>query len=175
MKIIKPSDAHRKQARLESKKMGVLYKSITRGLGNEIGMMGEILVQELIGGERVGVVTPAYDIVLPNGITIDVKTTKAAAVPELHYVARVYGSEGNKEKLCSKCNVYYFVRCNQQLTLATIVGWMPARKFIERATFLPKGNVDPSDGKLSFADEFTLPISELYLPTVKLTKKRVGV
>lgn len=175
MKVIKPSDENRKQARLEAKQMGVLYKSITRGAGNGIGMMGEILVQELIGGSRVGDVNHAYDIVLPNKITIDVKTTRAVAVPEPHYVARVYGSEGHKEKLCSKCNVYYFVRCNQQMTLATIVGWMPARKFIERALFLPKGNVDPSDGKLSFADEFTLPISELYPPTVKLTKKRVGV
>ena len=112
---------------------------------------------------------------MPNGITIDVKTTKATSVPEPHYVARVYGSEGKKEKLCSKCNVYYFVRCNKQMSLATIVGWMPAREFIERAIFLPKGNVDPSDGKLSFSDEFTLPISELYTPKVKLTKKRVGV
>jgi len=90
MKVITPSDANRKQARLEAKQMGVLYKSITRGAGNEIGMMGEILVQEIIGGERVGDKNPAYDIVLPNKITIDVKTTKAAAVPEPHYVARVY-------------------------------------------------------------------------------------
>lgn len=175
MKVVKPSDVQRKQARAEAKKMGVLYKSITRGAGNEVGMMGEILVQEAIGGERVGASTPAYDIVLPNKITIDVKTTKAASVPEPHYVARVYGSEANKEKLCGKCDVYYFVRCNQQMTMATIVGWMPSREFIERATFLPKGNVDPSDGKLSFADEFTLPISELYPPAVKLTKKRLKV
>ena len=173
MNIIEPSGELRKQARLEAKQMGVLYKSITRGAGNEIGMMGEILVQELIGGERVGSVNPAYDIILPNKITIDVKTTRAVGPPQPHYVARVYGSEANKEKLCSKCNVYYFVRCNQQMTLATIVGWMPAREFIERALFLPKGNVNPDDGKLSFSDEYTLPISELYLPDVKLTKKRI--
>lgn len=175
MKIITPSDEHRKIARLESKQMGVLHNSFTKGAGNEIGMMGEILVQELLGGTRVGAICFDYDIILPNGITIDVKTTKATSVPEPHYVARVYGSEGKKEKLCSKCNVYYFVRCNKQMSLATIVGWMPAREFIERAIFLPKGNVDPSDGKLSFSDEFTLPISELYTPKVKLTKKRVGV
>ena len=175
MKIVKPSDAQRKVARSDSKQMGVLRNSFTRGGGNEIGMMGEVLVQELIGGDRVGATCFAYDLILPNGVTVDVKTTKAAAVPQAHYVARVYGSEDDKEKLCSKCNVYYFVRCNQQLTLATIVGWLPAREFIERAIFLPKGNVDPSDGKLSFADEFTLPISELHAPTVKMTKKRLGI
>jgi hypothetical protein len=50
---------------------------------------------------------------------------------------------------------------------------MPAREFIERALFLPKGNVNPDDGKLSFSDEYTLPISELYSPDIKLTKKRI--
>jgi hypothetical protein len=173
MLIIKPSGEDRKQARAEAKAMGVLRGSITRGRGNEIGMMGEILTHRETGGSRVGDVNFAYDIALKNGITVDVKTTKAASVPELHYVARVYGSEAGKEKLSSKCNVYYFVRCNQQMTLATLVGWLPAREFMEKALFLPKGNVDPNDGKLSFSDEYVLPISELYPPSVKITKGRV--
>jgi hypothetical protein len=173
MLVIKPSGEDRKQARAEAKAMGVLKGSISRGRGNEIGMMGEILTHREIGGDRVGDVNFAYDIVLKNGITIDVKTTKASSVPEPHYVARVYGSEVHKEKLSSKCNVYYFVRCNQQMTLATLVGWLPARQFMEKATFLPKGNVDPNDGKLSFADEYVLPISELNPPLVKITKGRV--
>lgn len=173
MLVIKPSGEDRRQARAEAKAMGVLRGSITRGRGNEIGMMGEILVQRDIGGSRVGDVNFDYDIVLKNNITVDVKSTKAASVPEPHYVARVYGSEASKEKLRSKCNVYYFVRCNQQMTLATLVGWMPAKEFIEKALFLPKGNVDPNDGKLSFADEYVLPISELNPPSVKITKGRI--
>jgi hypothetical protein len=44
---------------------------------------------------------------------------------------------------------------------------------MEKALFLPKGNVDPNDGKLSFSDEFVLPISELNPPSVKITKGRV--
>lgn len=169
MIVIKPSGEDRKQARAEAKAMGVLKGSIARGRGNEIGMMGEILVHREIGGSRVGDINFAYDIVLGD-INIDVKTTKAASVPEPHYVARVYGSEASKEKLSSKCDVYYFVRCNQQMTLATIIGWLPAREFMDRALFLPKGNVDPNDGKLSFSDEYVLPISELNPPSMKLTK-----
>ena len=169
MIVIKPSGEDRKQARAEAKAMGVLKGSIARGRGNEIGMMGEILVHREIGGSRVGDINFAYDIVL-NDINIDVKTTKAASVPEPHYVARVYGSEASKEKLSSKCDVYYFVRCNQQMTLATIIGWLPAKEFMDRALFLPKGNVDPNDGKLSFSDEYVLPISELKPPSMKLTK-----
>jgi hypothetical protein len=173
MIVVKPSGEDRRQARAEAKAMGVLRGSISRGRGNEIGMMGEILVHRDIGGSRVGDTNFAYDIALKNGITIDVKTTKAASVPEPHYVARVYGSEASKEKLSSKCNVYYFVRCNQQMTLATLVGWMPAREFMDKSLFLSKGNVDPNDGKLSFSDEYVLPISELYPPSVKITKGRV--
>lgn len=172
MIVVKPSGEDRRQARAEAKAMGVLRGSIARGRGNEIGMMGEILVHREIGGSRVGDINFAYDIVLPDGTTIDVKTTKAASVPEPHYVARVYGTEASKEKLCSKCNVYYFVRCNQQMTLATIIGWMPAREFIERALFLPKGSVDPNDGKLSFYDEYVLPISDLNPPSTKPRKGR---
>jgi hypothetical protein len=173
MIIVEPSAEDRKQARSEAKKMGVLRGSISRGRGNEIGMLGEIVVQREVGGSRVGDLNYSYDITLPNGLTIDVKTTKASGVPQPHYAARIYGAESSKEKLCTKCNVYYFVRCNQQMTLAVIVGWLPARQFIERAIFLPKGSVDPNDGKLSFADEFVLPISELNPPSVKITKKRV--
>ena len=173
MIVIKPSGEDRKQARAEAKAMGVLRGSIARGRGNEIGMMGEILVHREIGGSRVGDINFAYDIALSGDLTIDVKTTKAASVPEPHYVARVYGAESSAEKIGSKCDVYYFVRCNQQMTLATIIGWLPAKEFIAKATFLPKGNVDPNDGKLSFSDEFVVPISELNPPSVKITKKRV--
>jgi hypothetical protein len=174
MIVVKPTGDQRRQARAEARAMGALNNSFTKGEGNEIGMMGEILIYEMLGGDRVGSTTFSYDIILSNGIKIDVKTTKAAGVPEPHYVARVYGSEAAKENLCTKCDVYYFVRCNKAMTLATIVGWMPAREFIEAATFSPRGSIDPNDGKLSYSDEYTLPISQVNPPSVKLTKKRVG-
>lgn len=173
MVVIRPSKEDRDQARKEAKELGVLQGSILRGRGNEIGMMGEILVNALVKGDRVSDTSYSHDIVLPNKLTIDVKTTKASGLPEPHYVARVYGTESAKEKLSTKCDVYYFVRCNQQMTLASVLGWLPARVFFDRATFLPKGNVDPNDGKLSFADEFVLPISELNPPEVTITLKRV--
>jgi len=164
MIVLTPPIEDRRKARAEAKAIGALVNSFTKGGGNAIGMMGEILVHRHTGGARVGDVCYSHDIVLPNGLTIDVKTTLATKVPEPHYVARVYGSEKAKEKLATKCDVYYFVRCNKNLTFACIIGWLPAREFIERALWLPRGNVDPSDGKLSFADEYTLPISELNSP-----------
>lgn len=174
MIVINTTPEQRTLARADSKKMGVLHNSFSRGRGNLAGNIGEILVLDHIGGERVGAKLFTHDIVLPTGIKVDVKTTLAAGPPEPHYVARVYGSEKDKEKLCTKCDVYYFVRCNQQGTLATIVGWLPAREFIERATFLPRGHVNPDDNKLTFSDEYSLPISELISPKVKITKKKLA-
>lgn len=171
MITVNPSDAERQQIRKEAKEMGVLYNSFSKGAGNEIGMMGEYLVQQLIGGDRVGNNTYAYDIVTPKGITVDVKTIRSNTAPQPHYVARVYGSESAKEKLATKCDVYYFVRCNQQLTFATVIGWLPAKKFMELATFIPRGTIAPEDGRLAYADEFSVPIGELYPTTTKITKK----
>jgi hypothetical protein len=173
MIFIEPTPTMRKQARREAKDMGSLRNSFTRGQGNETGMMGEIVIHHLLGGERVGNRVYAYDLVLPNGVTVDVKTTRGSVEPLPHYVARVYGSEKDKEKLCAKCDVYYFVRCNSALSKVYVVGWLPARSFIEQALFLPKGHINPDDGKLSFADEYTLPISELNPPKRKITKRTI--
>lgn len=170
---LEPDASLRRQARKEAKQMGELRNSFTKGRGNDVGMMGEILAQLQIGGERVGNQIYAYDIVLDNGLTVDVKTTSSDSLPQPHYTARVYGSEQQKEKLCTKCDVYYFVRCNRSLSSAYLLGWLPARTFIERAFFLPRGHVNPDDGKLSYADEYTLPLSELIAPHTKITKRRI--
>jgi hypothetical protein len=52
---------------------------------------------------------------------------------------------------------------------------MPAREFIEKAVFCPKGHVNPDDGKLTYSDEYTMLISELIPPETKITKKRLGL
>lgn len=149
--------------------MGALAGSFTHGRGNMIGCMGEILVHQHIGGLRVGAEHYSHDIVLPSGLTVDVKTTQGAAEPLPHYVARVYGGESDWLKLASKCDVYYFVRCNVQLTKAWLVGWLPAAEFIKKATFQPKGCVDPDDGKVAYRDEYTVPIALLRSPAEPLS------
>jgi len=173
--ILQTTLEQRLEARANSKTMGVLRNSFSKGKGNNAGNMGEIIVLMHLGGIRVGATKFSHDIELKSGIRVDVKTTIAAAPPEPHYVARVYGSEDDKEKLSSKCDVYYFTRCNTALSIVTIVGWMPAREFIEKATFLPKGHVNLDDGKLSYSDEYSMPISELIPPNVRITKKRLGI
>lgn len=164
MIIVEPTDYQRKKARKEAREMGVLHGSLTRGRGNQVGCMGEILVHAHVGGKRVGSSEYAYDIIAPCGTTIDVKTTKASGPPLPHYVARIYCAEDKREKYASKCDVYYFVRCNGGLKLATVIGWLPAREFFDMAVFTPKGSCNGDDSRLAFADEFTVPVSELRSP-----------
>lgn len=144
--------------------MGVLYGSLTQGRGNKIGCMGEILVHDLIGGERVGDEIYDYDIITPSELTVDVKTTQASSKPEPHYTARIYGSESQREKLINKCDIYFFVRCNQQLSLATLVGWLPSHEFFDLANYTPKGGKDGDDWRPAYSDQYTVAIAELNSP-----------
>lgn len=149
--------------------MGVLHGSLTRGRGNKIGCMGEILVHQLIGGERVGHEIFDYDIITDEGYTVDVKTTQASAEPKPHYTARVYGNESRKEKLMTKCDIYFFVRCNPQLTVATLVGWLPSRRFFDLAEYVPKGEKRGDDWRPAYADEFSVTLAELHSPEKEIT------
>ncbi len=146
--------------------MGALNGSFTKGKGNLAGMLGEILIHKIAGGKRVGHKCFAYDLILDNGLTVDVKTAVGNVEPKPHYVARVYGSEAKKEHLSSKCDVYYFVRADVAICNAWVVGWMWADEFMAKATFLPKGHVNADDGKLAYHDEYSVPISELNPPSM---------
>jgi hypothetical protein len=161
----------RAQARREGRALGKLHGSVTNGRGNETGMLGEILAHQLIGGERVGHRCFSHDIELDNGITVDVKTGRGKAEPLSHYVARVYGAEDKKDVIGSRCDVYYFLRATSTLKQAWVLGWMWADQFIEQAEFLPKGHVGP-DGKLTYSDEWVIPISKLNPPSQQIKPRR---
>ena len=58
----------------KAKKLGVVSRSITKGEGNIVGFIGEHLAQSVYGGELIN--TFKYDLVLPDGRRIDVKTKR---------------------------------------------------------------------------------------------------
>lgn len=134
-------------------------------------MLGEILAHKLIGGERVGHIHFSHDIELSNGLTVDVKTGRGESEPLPHYVARIYGAESKKDELATKCDVYYFLRVNSALSEAWVLGWMWADQFIEQAEFLPKGHVS-IDGKLTYSDEWIIPIEKLTPPSQPIKPRR---
>jgi hypothetical protein len=148
----------------DARKMGKLDGSLTRGNGNNIGMLGERIVHRYLGGERVGDTRYSCDIVLPDGRTVDVKTGAGRSRPEPHYAARIYASEDQREKLAHKCDCYFFVRCSPSLTQLWLLGWLPADEFANKASFHPRGSRNPEDGRTCRTDEFVVPVSGLRPP-----------
>jgi hypothetical protein len=161
----------RARARKEGTALGKLHGSVTGGRGNTAGMLGEILAHKLLGGERVGDKCFAYDLILENGLTVDVKTGRGEKEPQPHYVARVYAPEGKRDIVGSKCDVYFFLRANSSHTTAWILGWMWADHFVEQATFMPRGHIG-ADGKLTYSDEWVVPISALNPPSMPIKPRR---
>lgn len=149
--------------------MGVIWGSLTGGKGNIVGAIGEIVAHAHIGGQRVSEVSRHYDIVSPEGVRVDVKTAQGRAVPLPRYVARVYGHEDEWTRLAYNCDVYYFLRSDHAMTRAFILGWLPAVEFFRLAEFTPKGETCITDGRIAYADEFSVPISSLNTPDVPLS------
>ena len=67
------------EARDKAAEMGRLYNSIIRGAGNIAGFIGEDIAQQVLGGELNN--TYDYDLVLPSGKTVDVKTKQTSVKP----------------------------------------------------------------------------------------------
>ena len=142
-------------AKRKSKEMGVLNNSITDGKGNVYGFLGELLVNEYIGGKSKN--TYDYDIV-KDDIKIDVKTKTCTSPPQPHYYCSVAAYN-----IRQKCDVYFFVRIMEDLSKAWILGGCDKSVFYRTAKFNKKGTIDESSSfKWRFkADCYNLPISKL--------------
>lgn len=149
--------------------MGVLKNSLTKGRGNGIGMLGEILAHRYLGGKRVGTTNRFFDIVTPTGLRIDVKTTCLMRVPRKHHLARAYYNECERGFLATKCDAYFFVRACRTLKSAYLLGWLPAAEFAEIADFTPEGSINPHDKRVVMSPEFTVPLHRLNEPELLLT------
>lgn len=69
-----------------------------------------------------------------NGLTIDVKTMERKVEPKPNYVNNVVGLQSHY-----KTNAYIFCSINTQNKMLTVCGWLDKSKFLELATFTPKG------------------------------------
>lgn len=161
---IETSAYTRALARKEAKEMGALKNSLTKGRGNAIGMLGEILAHRFLGGKRVGSTNRFYDIVTPSGLRVDVKTTCMVLTPRKHHLARAYYKECEREFLATKCDAYFFVRACRTLRSAYLVGWLSAEDFAGKADFTPEGSINPHDKRVVQSPEFTIPLRMLNAP-----------
>lgn len=121
----------------ESKDLGALRQSITKGAGNAAGFIGELVVANYLGIKKKN--TYQYDLIEPEKCsTYDVKTKRCKSKPLPTYTVSVCALNPNQ-----KCDAYIFVRVTNELDKAWILGYVPKDEFFKKAKFCKRGELDP--------------------------------
>jgi hypothetical protein len=141
--------------------LGVLKNSIRNGSGNVVGYLGQLAVLKAIVGVK-HEDTYDYDLV-SDGYRYEVKTKDRTVRPLPHYCCSV--AKFN----CTQHTDYYIfastyrARGSYDYETVYVLGYIYFSEYFHNATFLKKGDVDPSNNFTVHADCFNLPISKLHL------------
>jgi hypothetical protein len=135
MKKITITDEQRKRAE-ELYEFNVLKGSVTKGEGNKVGALGEIIVLDNYGDKAVYVGDYNYDLIIKDK-KVDVKTKKQAVPPRPEHKANIFAYNTKQ-----KCDFYCFVAIHSSLKTGWILGWKEKEKFFKEATFRRKGELD---------------------------------
>jgi hypothetical protein len=145
-------------ARKKSVEMGKVHNSILRGRGNMSGFIGEQIALKVLNGKWEN--TFDYDLIATasNGIdkTVDVKTKQTSVKPLPHYECSIA-----KLNTKQKCDAYAFVRILNDFSVGWFLGVLTKDDYYAKATFLRKGDVDPSNNYTVKADCYNVRIDEL--------------
>ena len=135
--------------------LGALNNSITRGSGNLVGFIGELVTARIITAFRAP--TRDYDII-KDTFTIDVKTKSTTVPPLPHYLCSVAAFNIHQQT-----DYYLFCRVDLENKLCYVLGKKRKDLYFKQATFCKAGEIDPdSDRNWCFkADCYNLPISAL--------------
>lgn len=145
-------------ARRKAKEMGQLQNSITMGMGNLVGFIGEEVATYVLKQHNSNVKhinTYDYDI-LVGDMRVDVKTKSTSVAPLPHYSNSVASFNTSQ-----KCDVYAFVRVKKDLTTSWWCGVIEKDLFFKEAVFMKKGSMDDDNKYVVKADCYNLPISQL--------------
>ena len=143
-----------KRAQDMSEEMGVLKNSITRGKGNVIGFLGEVVLSDHLGWKQAN--TYDYDLIMPDGSTVDVKSKQCRSIPQPHYECSV-----NAINTKQNCDYYAFTRIKSDLSVLYFAGVIPKELYYTLAVKKFKDDVDPSNGFMFRSDCYNLALSQL--------------
>ena len=144
-----------KEAEMRSAEMGELRNSITRGEGNLVGFIGELVAQKVLGG----MIDHSYDhdLLMDDFLTtVDVKTKKTSVAPKESYACSVAAFNTKQQ-----CDFYCFVRVKDDLKVGWYLGLYKKEAYFKDALRLAKGDFDPDNNYTVKADCYNLPISSL--------------
>jgi hypothetical protein len=141
------------KAREKAVEMGKLHNSILRGKGNMSGFIGEQIALHVLGGTWEN----TYDYDMKVGDTrIDVKTKQTSVKPLPHYECSIAAFNTKQD-----CDGYAFVRVLNDFSIGWFLGVLTKQDYFDKATFLKKGDVDPSNNYTVRADCYNVRIDEL--------------
>lgn len=141
-------------ARKKAREMGLLKNSIRRGQGAVAGFIGEQIAVKVLGGEWSN--TYEYDMILPDGTTVDVKTKERSVAPKPHYACSVA-----KFNTRQKCDMYGFVSVLKDHSKGWFLGAIPKQDFFDLAVSVEKNQHDPDNGYDARASCYNITIEEL--------------
>ena len=141
-------------ARDKAAEMGRLHNSITRGSGNIAGFLGEAIGQIVMGGVLDN--TYDHDLVLEDGTKVDVKTKQTSVKPLPEYDCSIANLNTKQA-----CDYYAFVRVKNDFTKGWYLGVYKKEDYIKDATFMEKGQVDPSNKYVVKSACYNIKISAL--------------
>jgi len=142
------------KAQEQAKELGTIQHSITKGQGNIAGFLAELAVAKHYGATQKN--TYNYDLVMPNGVTIDVKAKRTTVKPRPNYECSV-AAYNTKQS----CDYYSFCRVSSDLNTVWLLGTIKKEEYLTKAEKKTKGDVDPSNNFVFKADCYNLKISDL--------------
>ena len=134
-----------------------LKGSITKGKSNIYGALGEIIIYDKYKKDGFNVddnSTYDYDLIIDN-YKIDVKTKRTTVTPKSNYLCSI--SSFNTRQ---KCDIYFFIRINENMKECYLLGYKSKIDFFNKATFNKKGSLDVN-GWVFKDDCYNLKISML--------------
>ena len=100
------------------------------------GFIGEFLVNYIKKGKVIN--TFDYDLIIPEGLKIDVKTKERSVAPRPNYLCSVASFN-----IDQKCDEYSFVSISRDYKYAWYLGSIEKEEFFHRAKEYKEGEKDP--------------------------------
>lgn len=162
-----------KAANKRAKEMGAYKKSMRGPQANQVGALGELVAMEYLGSNQIPyeeVFGYSHDVLYGEGKnTMEFKTKERTVAPRDFYECTVPAYNRSVQKP----DFYLFVsllasdntkKTIDRFTRGYILGTIDKDTFNKKATFLKKGQIDPSNGWVVRTDCYNIPITELTPP-----------
>lgn len=135
---------------------GSLNGSITKGLSNLYGAVGEIMVFDYLKNKHEIIFDSTYDYdMIVSGRKVDVKTKKTTVTPQLNYLCGIPAFN-----ITQKCDYYFFCRVKEDFKTGFLLGYISKLDFFKMAVFKKKGELD-INGFAFKGDCYNLEVSQL--------------